>query len=219
VKIRARQSHFCRAVAIDGLRFEGDVGHMEFRLNNSGFIKGFALSGFILAVAGCQSGDSGNVLNAGGGDKAAEEPKVLESELRAYCPPVTLREGTAYFNTYAKGGQDDPAKVLYQASIMDVTRTCSRSGDTMTMNVAVAGKVVPGPAGAPGSVTMPIRVAVVRGDEVLYSQLHKYQVAVGNAASATQFVFNDQNVSFPTPSGRDVQVFAGYDEGPPKKQQ
>lgn len=192
---------------------------MEFRLNNSRFIKGFALSGFILAVAGCQSGDSGNVLNVGGGDKAAEEPKVLESELRAYCPPVTLREGTAYFNTYAKGGQDDPAKLLYQASIMDVTRTCSSAGGTMTMNVAVAGKVVPGPVGAPGSVTMPIRVVVVRGDEVLYSQLHKYQVAVGNASAATQFVFNDQNVSFPAPTGRDVQVFAGYDEGPPKKQQ
>jgi hypothetical protein len=218
VKIRRRQSHFCRAVAIDGLRFEGDVRHMEFRLTNSRFIKGFALSGFILAVAGCQSGDSGNVLNAGG-DKAAEEPKVLESELRAFCPPVKLREGTAYFNTYAKGGQDDPAKVLYQASITDVTRTCSNAGGTMTMNVAVAGKVVPGPAGAPGNVTMPIRVAVVRGDEVLYSQLHKHQVAVGDASAATQFLFNDTSVSFPTPQGQDVQVFAGYDEGPPKKQQ
>jgi hypothetical protein len=192
---------------------------MEFRLNSGRFIKGFALTGFILAVAGCQSGDSGNVLNVGGDDKAAEEPKVRESELRAYCPPVTLREGTAYFNSYAKGGQDDPAKLHYQASIMDVTRTCSSAGGTMTMNVAVAGKVVPGPAGAPGSVTMPIRVVVVRGDEVLYSQLHKYQVAVGNTSSATQFVFNDQNVNFPTPTGRDVQIFAGYDEGPPTKQQ
>jgi hypothetical protein len=191
---------------------------MEFRLSNSRFIKGFALFGFILAAAGCQSDDAGNVLNAGGDNKATE-PKVLESELRAYCPPVMLRDGTAYFNTYAKGGQDDPAKLRYQASIMDVTRTCSSAGGAMTMNVAVAGKIVPGPAGAPGSVTMPIRIVVLRGEEVLYSQLHKYQVAVGNAASATQFVFNDPNVSFPSPTGRDVQIFAGYDEGPPKKQQ
>lgn len=189
---------------------------MEFRLNNSRFITGFALSGFILAAAGCQSGDSGSanptVNNPADG-------KVLESELRGYCPPVNLREGTAYFSTYAKGGQDDPARMLYQASIVDVTRTCSNAGGTMTMNVAVAGKVVPGPAGAPGKVTMPIRVAVVRGDEVLYSQLHKYQVAVGDASAATQFVFNDASVSFPIPQGQDVQVFAGYDEGPPKKQQ
>jgi hypothetical protein len=192
---------------------------MEFRLNNCRFIKGFALTGFILAAAGCQSRDSGNALNAGGDNKTAGATKVLESELRAYCPPVTLREGTAYFNTYAKGGQDDPTKVLYQASITDVTRTCSNAGGTMTMNVAVAGKVVPGPAGAPGNVTMPIRVAVLRGDEVLYSQLHKHQVAVGDASAATQFVFNDTSVSFPTPQGQDVQVFAGYDEGPPKKQQ
>ena len=25
---------------------------------------------------------------------------MLESELRSYCPPVVLREGTAYFTTY-----------------------------------------------------------------------------------------------------------------------
>ena len=68
---------------------------MEFRLNNSRFIKGVAFFGFILAAAGCQSSDGGNALNAGGDNTAAAEPKVLESELRAYCPPVKLREGTA----------------------------------------------------------------------------------------------------------------------------
>lgn len=189
---------------------------MEFRFASSRFLAGFALSGFILAAAGCQSGDSGSVLGVGGKE---EKPKVLESELRAYCPPVKLREGTAFFNTYAKGGQDDPTKVLYQASITDVSRSCTNAGGTMTMNVAVAGKIVPGPAGVSGNLTMPIRVVVVRGEEVLYSQLHKHQVSVGDASTATQFVFNDPAVSFPTPQEADLQVFAGYDEGPPKKTQ
>lgn len=191
---------------------------MEFRLINGRFLAGLALSGFILAVAGCQSGDSGSVLGVGDKNENAAEPKVLESELRAYCPPITLREGTAYFNTYAKGGKDDSAKMLYQASITDVTRSCTNADGTMTMNVAVAGKIVPGPAGAPGNVTMPIRVAVVRGDEVLYSQLHQYQVTVGDASAASQFVFNDTSVSFPAPQQADVQVYAGYDEGPPKSE-
>ena len=52
---------------------------------------------------------------------------------------------------------------------------------------------------------------------MLYSQLFKHEVAVAKAAGATQFVFNDPNVTFPTPSPGSVQVFAGYDEGPPKK--
>lgn len=170
----------------------------------------------MLVAAGCQSGDSGSVLNIGQNDKPAE-PKVLASELTAYCPKVTLREGTAFFRSYAKGGQDDPAKLLYQASISDVTRTCDRSTGMLQMNIAVAGRVVPGPVGATGTVRMPIRVAVMRGQEVLYSQLHNYDVTVADPTTATQFVFNDPNVILPIPEDGGLQVFAGYDEGPPKK--
>ena len=86
----------------------------------------------------------------------------------------------------------------------------------MTIKVGVAGKVVVGPAGSAGTVNMPIRVAVVRGDEVLYSQLHKNVVQVTDPSTATQFVFTDPNVVIPIPSARDVQIFAGFDEGPPK---
>jgi hypothetical protein len=181
-------------------------------LNDCRFFTGFALAGLMLAAAGCQSGDKA----LAGGDAKPPEGKVLESELRAYCPMITLREGTAFFNTYEKGAQDDPAKIIHQASISDVTRSCTRANGMLTMNVAVAGRVVPGPAGSAGTVTMPIRVAVVRGEEVLYSQLHKHQVKVGN--ESTQWLFNDPNVSIPIPSTQDIQIFAGYDEGPPKKQ-
>ncbi|QPC87034.1 hypothetical protein GA830_09995 [Mesorhizobium sp. NBSH29] len=183
-------------------------------LKDSRFFTGIALAGFMIAVAGCQSGD--NTI-AGVGDDATKAPegKILASELRAYCPSVTLREGTAFFNTYAKGGDGDASKIVYQAAITDVTRSCARADGMLTMNVAVAGKVVPGPAGVAGNVTMPIRIAVVRGDEVLYSQLHQHQVAAG--AQSTQWVFSDPNVVIPDSSERDIQIFAGYDEGPPKK--
>lgn len=190
---------------------------MAFQEINRRFVAAAALGGFMLAAAGCQSGDSGNVLNVG--DKAAQPPseKVTQAELIAYCPSVTLREGTAYYNTYQKGASDDPSKLVYQASISDVTRSCTRANGMLTINVAVAGKVVPGPAGNAGTITMPIRVAVTRGTEVLYSQLHKYQVNVADTSAATQFIFNDPNVTFPDPTERNIRVFAGYDEGPPKK--
>jgi hypothetical protein len=176
-----------------------------------------SLSSLIVLIAGCQSGDSTDALKMGGNSTSSEQ-KVTEAELRAFCPRVTLREGTAYFNTYLKGGDGDPTKVVYQASIADVTRTCTTTDGTMTMNVAVAGKIVPGPAFSSGTITMPIRVAVAHGSEVLYSELHKYQVTISDPSAATQFVFNDPNVSFTLPADRAVQVFAGYDEGPPKGQ-
>ena len=61
---------------------------------------------------------------------------------------------------------------------------------------------------------MPIRIAVTRGSEVLYSQLHQHQVAVSDPSSASLFVFADPNVSFPLPPDRAVQVYAGFDDAP-----
>lgn len=184
---------------------------MVFRPISGRLAAGLAMSGFVFAIAGCQS--AGTVM----GSAAQEQTeKVKASDLRAYCPKVTLREGTAYFNTYARGGQDDPAKLVYQAAITDVTRDCSRTDGILNMNVAVAGKVVPGPLGAAGSITMPIRVAVVQGDKVLYSQLHQYKLQIADTSAATQFVFKDSNVSLPIPPDGTYQVYAGYDEGPPK---
>ncbi|MGX5805689.1 hypothetical protein ACWGS9_31380 [Bradyrhizobium sp. Arg314] len=226
---------------------------MAFYSVNRRLVAGLALTGFMLAAAGCQSSDNG-ILDFGLGKKdptvppPPQDPKILASQLRAYCPKVTLREGTAYFNTYAKGGtakprkkkgdaaaeaeaaaaaaqtgpngqpidpNRDPSKIVYQASVTDVTRDCTHANGQMSMKIAVAGKVVPGPLFAPGTVTMPIRIAVQRGGEVLYSQLHQYQVQVTDASAATQFVFVDSNVVVPEPSARDYQAYAGYDENIP----
>ncbi len=191
---------------------------MAFRFTNGRFLTGFALAGFMLAAAGCQSGDTGGVLGLGSKEKKPEEGKVLASELLAYCPQVTLKEDTGYFNRYAKGGEDDPAKLSYQASIGEVTRSCSRATGMLTMDVAAAGRIVPGPAGVSGSITLPIRVVVLQGDEVLYSKQINHQVAVsGNQAQ--QFIVNDPNVTVPIPTANTLRVFAGFDAGPPKKKQ
>lgn len=181
---------------------------------------GAALVGLMLSVAGCQSGSgasSGDDAVTGVNTTAPPPPagKVLQSELRAYCPGVTVRQGTAAYTNYAKGGDGDSTKVVYQASISDATRSCTRANGTMTIKVAAAGRVVPGPLAKAGPVTVPIRVAVTLGDEVLYSQLHKYQVNV-DANSATQFVFSDPNVNIPIPPDGQGRVYVGYDDGPKK---
>lgn len=191
------------------------------------FVAGLALGGLLLAVAGCQSGDSGGSSgsNSGGflgfgGTKQppqAQEGKVLASELRAFCPRVIVREPEGYINRYAKGGDGDATKLSYQASIMESTRSCSRATGMLAMQVAVAGRIVPGPAGAPATVTLPIKVSVVRSDgEVIYSQVHNQQVGLAGA-QVQQFLYNDTNVVIPIPADGTVQVFAGFDV--PKKKQ
>lgn len=174
----------------------------------------------MLAAAGCQSGDAGGVLGFGGTkEQKPQEGKVLASELLAFCPRVIVKEPEGAINRYVKGGEDDPTKLAWQAAIAESTRSCSRQTGMLAMNVAVAGRIVTGPAGASGAVTLPIKVSVVRGDgEVLYSKVHNHQVALsGNQAQ--QFLFNDPNVVVPIPEDNSVQVFAGFDTGPARKKQ
>lgn len=182
-----------------------------------------SLTGAMLGVAGvamvaCQSSGPLSALGVGTDGQAGQgnvrEDAITQEELRAYCPSVELRQGTAYYNTYQRGGDGDRSRLVYQASISDVTRKCEYGPGTINLNVAVAGRVVPGPVANSGTISMPIRVAVVRGDEVLYSKLHKYEVRVSDTAGATQFIFNDPAIVIPTPQSSNIRVFAGYDEGP-----
>jgi len=185
-------------------------------------------AGLILALAGCQSG--GGLSKLDPGVKDAPPPpstKISEKDLLAYCPTVTLREGTAFYATYAKGvkkaktDEDDPlanpdatdnsANLIYQASITDVTRSCAYNGGMLTMTVAVAGKVVPGPMGKAGSMTLPIRVVALRDGDVIYSNLAKYPVQVTDNSEAAQFLYSNANVTFEAPAKRNIQVFAGFD--------
>lgn len=168
-------------------------------------------------LAACNAGGSGSALdlNSAKADSEKKE-RVLLSELTGFCPQVTLREGTAFFTTYEKGGDGDPARAIYQASIAETTRACTRPNGMLSMNIAVAGRVVPGPKASGTTVTLPIRVAITEGDAVLYSQLHQFQVAIVPGQAATQFVFNDPNPSIPLASAKAVTIFVGFDEGAPK---
>ena len=175
----------------------------------------FALAALMAVLAGCQSGSGGIFGSPGAKEEKAEQ--IEQVDLTAYCPQVQLREGTAFYNTYVKAGRDevgdDRSRIIYQASISDVTRSCRYQDGQLHITVAVAGKVVSGPKGKPGTISMPIRIAVLAGEEVAYSQLHKHQVDV-TTSGARQFVLSDPAISIPAPTSRNIRVLAGFDEGP-----
>ncbi len=186
-------------------------------------VSGLSLKSFVAtlaacaALAACNAGGSGSALDLNGAKlDAVPAEKVLQSDLTGFCPQVTLREGTAFFTTYEKGGEGDPSRAIYQASITETTRGCTRPNGMLAMNIAVAGRVVPGPKASGATVSMPIRVAITEGDAVLYSQLHQFQVTIVPGQAATQFVFNDPNPTVPLSSAKAVTVFVGFDEGAPK---
>jgi hypothetical protein len=178
-------------------------------------------------LSACNTSNPTSVLGTAGKTNADLSPPatetITESELRAFCPGVELREGTAFFTKYEKGGaptdttEADKTKVIHQASLGEVTRSCSYAGESLTMTVAASGRLVPGPKAVAGQVNLPIRVAVTSGDSVIYSELTQFAVSVDPAAGAATFVFNKADVNLPKPTDRSYRVYVGFDEGPPKK--
>ncbi len=160
----------------------------------------------VILLAGCST--------AGGGPNATPPPSTGVAQAAApgavpdYCPQVSLREGTAILR---KGSGND---VDYVASIGGTSRACRERDGQYFMEVGVSGRVVPGPVSKGGTVTLPIRVAIVDAGKVVYSQLGEQGVLLGSSGGAVNFSYVDRGIRFPKPTGRSVIVYAGFDEGP-----
>ncbi len=201
------QSHFCRAVAIEQPLCEREVAVYGVSVDQQSFSDGFCACRLHacrrrLSVRRQPAACS---VSAATSDKAAGRRQGPGERAAGLLPEGdAARKTPAYFNTYAKGGEDDPAKLIYQASISDVTRSCSRATGMLTMNVAVAGRVVPGPAGASGTVTCRSgswSLQRRRGALLAAASITRCRSA---AARRTQFVFNDPNVTVPIPTDTDA---------------
>ncbi len=180
-------------------------------------LAGLATAGFMLVAAGCQGGDTLGAIKlpgTGGGNSQAqvEDERITIEELQAFCPAVSVREGGAFYDSYPRGVRDDPSKLIFRATVGDATRACRNNNGMMAITVAMAGRIIPGPAGKTGTVRVPVQVSVIQGSDVIYSQTREHDVAIADTAGATQFMITDPNVSIPTPSGRNVRIFVGFAE-------
>ncbi|MCV0395690.1 MAG: hypothetical protein K5872_05475 [Rhizobiaceae bacterium] len=139
-------------------------------------------------------------------------------EVRGYCPRVQLPGTQAVLNRYERNGDGDPEKLQQQISVSDVTRSCSFAGGQIGITVALAGRIVRGPAAqGAAAASVPIKIEVINtSGEVLYSRIHQHQVDL-SGAGATQFVFTDPAIVIPQLTEANVRIFAGLDVPPPKE--
>ncbi len=175
----------------------------------------FALIAAIMLSA-CTSSGTGSALSSAANDKKNEADDIVD--LRAFCPKIKIRAGTETMRVYPKGVKKDDEgasqKLRFQATIQESVRECNYIAQTLSMRVGIAGRVINGPTGEAGSLELPIRIAVVRGDEVLYSQLHKISTNMEPGRNLATFRFVDEAVNIDKPDKPNVQIFIGFDEGP-----
>lgn len=142
--------------------------------------------------------------------------------VQATCPQIFMRDSGAYHRVYAGGATDDQSKLVYQASFADTTRSCTTNGEQLTVNVMAQGRVVAGPAGKGGPVSLPVRITVTETNaqqqEVeIYSQAVSYPVNIPADTLSSQFLFQKADVNIPVSSAQNAKVYLAFDTAAPAK--
>ncbi|MGI9401832.1 MAG: hypothetical protein ACR2O0_11295 [Rhizobiaceae bacterium] len=145
-----------------------------------------------------------------------QPPNDAVQDPRAYCPKTVMRAGTETYNVYPDGMKsDDPdksKKLRFRATITRVARECNYAGEFINIKVGAAGRALSGPTGETGQFTMPIRIAVTKGDEVLYSNLKDVPMEIPPGRRNGNFSYVDSAITIPKPEFKNVIIYIGYDE-------
>jgi hypothetical protein len=106
-----------------------------------------------------------SLFGGGKSDEAAPSaPGQSQSETGGLtCPDVKVRAGASTYAVATPGKQPVGSDVRYQATITRTARDCNLNAGQITARIGIQGRVIVGPAGAPASVEIPLRVAVVQG--------------------------------------------------------
>src|SRR5258706_12144493 len=144
--------------------------------------------------------------------EGAPPPAPAEGENDLTCPPVSIRAGASTYAVAAPGKQPVGNDLRFQATITRTARQCTRNGDQITARVGIQGRVIAGPAGAPSSVEIPLRVAVVQGgvqEKTIATKVYRTTVAMSEAGS-DPFSLVAEDLVYPVPPGATGDSYIFY---------
>jgi hypothetical protein len=132
------------------------------------------------------------------------------------CPDIKVRSGAATLMIGSKPGEGEPSAVdlRYQATIVRTARECQVNSGIMMMKVGIEGRVITGPAGGPGAINVPLRIAVVHdgiNPKTIVSKFAHVHVTVASAVDRVPFTHIDSEISFPLPQPlADIDAYVVY---------
>jgi hypothetical protein len=155
---------------------------------------------------------------------SANSPQpVAGTQQQIDCPLISIRQGASTLVIGPNGASaDNPDNngamaVKYQATFVRAARECAAVAGQMVIKVGVEGRIVVGPAGGPGQLEVPLRIAVVEdsaagGTKLILTKLIRIPVTVASATDNPTFADVEEGLSFPMPRNVDSYVvYIGFD--------
>jgi len=143
-------------------------------------------------------------------------PAAEEAPSGLYCPPVSIRAGASTYQVAAPGKQAVGNDLRFQVTITRTARECSYNGGEITARIGIQGRVIAGPAGAPATVDIPMRVAVVQSgiqEKTIATKAYRTSVTMSEDGSVP-FTLVAEDLVYPAPPGAlgDSYIFyIGFD--------
>jgi len=192
---------------------------MNFTLTSA--LRIAASASLAVLLAGCSMGglmgNGSSANNANLQNATATPQSVAQAQSNALpviateCPAIKVRLGGEAMFYYGSGRAGDPKALQYQGTIDEATRNCVVSNGQITINMGVSGRVLLGPAGKQNSVNAPIRFAVERDGQAIFSEKYTLPVAITPPAQMSEFVKVVENVTVPYLGGETITIWVGFD--------
>jgi len=142
---------------------------------------------------------------------AATAPDGTEPD----CPVVKIRAGASTYAVAPPGKEPIASELNYQATITRTARDCRRINGQIVARIGIQGRVIAGPAGAPASVEVPLRVAVVQAgvqEKVISTKAYRTTVSMSGEGGTFSLVGEDLAYTMPPNLTSESYIFyVGFD--------
>jgi len=180
---------------------------------------------------GTTSAESGSVpftdriSNLFGGGSQRAEPAAAEAAgtpapgaADIDCPRMDIRPGASTLLVNAGTGESEAMNLRYQGTFVRAARECRVQNGQLSIKIGVEGRLIVGPAGAEGPVTVPLRMALIRetleSSTPIWSKLYVVGVTIPAGAPNVTFseISDDLTIPMPDATALDQMViYIGFD--------
>ncbi len=191
-----------------------------------------------LSLGGCgmsslTSGFGGGMFGGGNASKSSNEPLTNEKMLTAAksesqmgvggdlaggCPRFLVWPRDHHITIYEPGRAGDGLAVMHRGEITQTARECHIEGTRVTVKYGFSGRVLLGPRGKTGSVTLPVKIFV---SDAKRERIQNDQGSIDVAMTLDKpigYFSAVKTISFTIPEGTrpgEFEVFVGFDQKAP----
>ncbi|SDR25890.1 hypothetical protein SAMN05444161_2436 [Rhizobiales bacterium GAS191] len=135
-------------------------------------------------------------------------PSAVDQDVIDFdCPVLEVAPNGAATRDYGGSSEGGAQALRHQISISNLARECKDAGANIAMKLGVEGSVLLGPAGAPGTFTVPLVFEARIKDKVVTTRRENLSVTI--PPNETRAFFSTVLADFSIPKADDTDLYVG----------